>query len=63
MQMDRQTYRQAGGQTDMTKLVVAFHNFVNVPKKAFRLLHRVYMVLYQYTLKKSFWAYRCSHTQ
>ena len=28
----------------MTKLVVTFHNFVNVPKKAFRLLHCVYMV-------------------
>jgi len=27
MQMDRQTYRQADGRTDMTKLVVALHNF------------------------------------
>jgi hypothetical protein len=63
MQTDRETYRQADGRTDMTKLVVAFHNFVNVPKKAFRLLHCVYMVLYQYTyLKMSFWPYRCSQT-
>jgi hypothetical protein len=58
-----QTDRQVDGRTDMTKLVVAFHNFVNGPKKAFRLLHCVYMVLYQNTyLKMSFWPYRCSQT-
>jgi len=34
MQPDRQTHREADGRTDMTKLVVAFHNFVNVPKKS-----------------------------
>jgi hypothetical protein len=25
--------RQTDGQTDMMKLIVAFHNFVNAPKK------------------------------
>ena len=30
---DRQTGREADGQTDMTKLVVTFHNFVDMPRK------------------------------
>jgi len=28
----RETDRRTKGQRDMTKLIVAFHNFVNVPK-------------------------------
>jgi hypothetical protein len=28
-----QTDRRAEGQTDMTKLIVAFYNFTNAPKK------------------------------
>ena len=37
MQTDRQTGRQAGRQMDMTKLIVAFRNFANAPKKPERL--------------------------
>jgi hypothetical protein len=29
---DRQPDRHIGGQTDMTKLIVTFRNFVNIPK-------------------------------
>ena len=29
---DAQTDRQIGGLTDMTKLIVAFHNFENTPE-------------------------------
>ena len=32
--MDAQIDRQ----TDMTKLIVAFHNFVNMPKNTYRIL-------------------------
>jgi len=35
----------------MTKLVAAFHNFVNVPKKAFRLLHHTWYYTNTYILK------------
>jgi len=31
-------YRQMGGQTDMMKLTVAFHNFANAPKNWLMLL-------------------------
>lgn len=30
--VDRQTGRQTGGQTDMTRLKVAFRNFMSAPK-------------------------------
>ena len=29
----------ADGQTDMTKLIVAFRNFANAPKKSWKLTH------------------------
>ena len=33
MRTDRRTDRQTDGRTDMSKLIVAFHNFANVPNK------------------------------
>ena len=34
MLTDRETDRQTGGRTDMTKLIVAFRNSENAPKSA-----------------------------
>jgi len=36
--MDAQIDRQTCRETDMTKLIVAFHNFVNMPKNTYRIL-------------------------
>ena len=33
--VDGQTDRQTDGETDMTKLIVAFRNFSNAPKKGY----------------------------
>ena len=43
---DRQTYRRKDGQTDITKLIVAFRNSANAPK-ILKIQNEVYICFYE----------------
>jgi hypothetical protein len=51
--VDRQTGRQTGGQMDMTKLTVAFRNFMNGPKMESGIQESELMLIFYTSLRKA----------